>query len=144
MPKGLEEMKETAREINEAVALGKETEAGINEVCLSSRMQACPQASTPPPRQLSCVPPRAPYYPRPPQRTENNRIRGFSSDTICNSSQKTAIGRHNPYILRLGTSPQAREVYRPVAAEASLMYFMLLKLSTVDTMYQYSLDSFTR
>ena len=28
---GLEEMKETAREINEAVALGKETEAGINE-----------------------------------------------------------------------------------------------------------------
>lgn len=29
---GLEEMKETAREINEAVALGKETEAGINEV----------------------------------------------------------------------------------------------------------------
>ena len=39
---------------------------------------------------------------------------------------------------------QAREVYRPVAAEASLMYFMLLKLSTVDTMYQYSLDSFTR
>lgn len=29
---GLEEMKETAREINEAVALGKETEVGINEV----------------------------------------------------------------------------------------------------------------
>lgn len=28
---GLEEMKETAREINEAVVLGKETEAGINE-----------------------------------------------------------------------------------------------------------------
>lgn len=28
---GLEEMKETAREINEAVTLGKETEAGINE-----------------------------------------------------------------------------------------------------------------
>lgn len=39
---------------------------------------------------------------------------------------------------------QAREVYRPVAAEASLMYFMLLKLSSVDFMYQYSLDSFTR
>ncbi|CAM9840717.1 unnamed protein product, partial [Ectocarpus sp. 12 AP-2014] len=38
----------------------------------------------------------------------------------------------------------AREVYRPVAAEASLMYFMLLKLSTVDSMYQYSLDSLTR
>ncbi|CAM9397628.1 unnamed protein product, partial [Discosporangium mesarthrocarpum] len=39
---------------------------------------------------------------------------------------------------------EAREVYRPVAAEASLLYFMLLKLSTVDFMYQYSLDSFTR
>lgn len=36
MPQGLEEMKETAREINEAVALGKETEAGINEVNPSS------------------------------------------------------------------------------------------------------------
>lgn len=35
-------------------------------------------------------------------------------------------------------------MYRPVAAEASMMYFMLLKLSSVDFMYQYSLDSFTR
>ena len=34
---GLEEMKETAREINEAVTLGKETEAGINE----ARSVAC-------------------------------------------------------------------------------------------------------
>ena len=33
---GLEEMKETAREINEAVALGKETEAGINEASQST------------------------------------------------------------------------------------------------------------
>ena len=37
MTQGLEEMKETAREINEAVALGKETEAGINEVRASRR-----------------------------------------------------------------------------------------------------------
>lgn len=51
-----------------------------------------------------------------------------------------------PSLVRLVSSAflQAREVYRPVAAEASLMYFMLLKLSTVDSMYQYSLDSFTR
>ncbi|CAM9358663.1 unnamed protein product [Ascophyllum nodosum] len=65
----LEEMKETARETNEAVVLGEATEKGIN---------------------------------------------------------------------------QARDIYRPAAAEASLLYFMLLKLSAVDPMYQYSLDSFTR
>jgi len=38
---------------------------------------------------------------------------------------------------------EAREVYRPVASEASLLYFMLLKLYRIDHMYQYSLDSFT-
>ena len=38
---------------------------------------------------------------------------------------------------------QAREVYRPVATEASLLYFVLLQLCSVDHMYQYSLDSFT-
>jgi len=38
---------------------------------------------------------------------------------------------------------QAREVYRLVATEASLLYFLLLQLCNVDHMYQYSLDSFT-
>eukprot|EP01038_Epipyxis_sp_PR26KG_P005405 gene5405-7492_t len=38
---------------------------------------------------------------------------------------------------------QAREVYRLVATEASLLYFVLLQLNNVDHMYQYSLDSFT-
>ena len=38
---------------------------------------------------------------------------------------------------------QAREVYRSVALEASLLYFVLLQLCYVDHMYQYSLDSFT-
>lgn len=37
----------------------------------------------------------------------------------------------------------AREVYRTVAVEASLFYFVLLQLCNVDHMYQYSLDSFT-
>ena len=36
----------------------------------------------------------------------------------------------------------AREVYRSVATEASLMYFVLLQLCGIDHMYQYSLDSF--
>jgi len=39
---------------------------------------------------------------------------------------------------------EAREVYRPVANESSLLYFMLLKLCLIDHMYQYSLDSFTQ
>ena len=38
---------------------------------------------------------------------------------------------------------EAREVYRPVSSEASMLYFMLLKLCAMSHMYQYSLDSFT-
>ena len=37
----------------------------------------------------------------------------------------------------------AREIYRPVAAEGALLYFLLIQLYIVDNMYQYSLDSFT-
>ena len=39
---------------------------------------------------------------------------------------------------------EAREVYRPVASEAALLYFLMLQLCNVDHMYQYSLDSFSR
>ena len=38
---------------------------------------------------------------------------------------------------------EAREVYRIVATEAALMYFVMLQLCLVNHMYQYSLDSFT-
>ena len=37
----------------------------------------------------------------------------------------------------------AREVYRRVAAEGALLYFLLIQLCIVDNMYQYSLESFT-
>lgn len=37
----------------------------------------------------------------------------------------------------------AREVYRPVAAEASRLYFLLLRLQRLSPIYQYSLSSFT-
>ncbi|RYH32012.1 hypothetical protein EON65_01475, partial [archaeon] len=37
----------------------------------------------------------------------------------------------------------AREVYRVIAAEASLLYFIMLELNNIDHMYQYSLDSYT-
>jgi dynein heavy chain len=36
-----------------------------------------------------------------------------------------------------------REVYRRVAAEGAMLYFMLITLSVIDHMYQYSLESFT-
>jgi len=36
-----------------------------------------------------------------------------------------------------------REIYRRVAAEGAMLYFMLIKLCIVDHMYQYSLESFT-
>jgi len=36
----------------------------------------------------------------------------------------------------------ARDVYRPVAAEASMLYFMLLQLGTVSHMYQFSMEMF--
>ena len=49
--------------------------------------------------------------------------------------------------LRLGRLSEtgineAREVYRTVATEASILYFTMLQLSNVDHMYQYSLDSY--
>lgn len=36
-----------------------------------------------------------------------------------------------------------REVYRRVAAEGAMLYFLLIQLLVVDHMYQYSLESFT-
>jgi dynein heavy chain len=37
----------------------------------------------------------------------------------------------------------AREIYRPVASEGAMLYFLLTKLCTIEHMYQYSLDAFT-
>jgi dynein heavy chain len=36
-----------------------------------------------------------------------------------------------------------REVYRRVAAEGAMLYFMLITLSVIAHMYQYSLEAFT-
>lgn len=36
-----------------------------------------------------------------------------------------------------------REVYRRVAAEGAMFYFLLIQLCIIDKMYQYSLESFT-
>lgn len=37
---------------------------------------------------------------------------------------------------------EAREVYRPVATEGAMLYFMLTQLCLINHMYQYSLDSY--
>jgi dynein heavy chain len=39
---------------------------------------------------------------------------------------------------------EAREVYRPVSSEASMLYFMLLKLCAMNHMYQYVPPQMTR
>jgi hypothetical protein len=36
----------------------------------------------------------------------------------------------------------AREIYRPVASEGAMLYFLLTMLCAIEHMYQYSLDSF--
>jgi dynein heavy chain len=41
------------------------------------------------------------------------------------------------------TINQNREVYRPVAAEGAMLYFLIIKLHIVDPMYMYSLESFS-
>lgn len=38
---------------------------------------------------------------------------------------------------------ESREVYRRVAAEGAMLYFLIIKLCVVDHMYQYSLESFS-
>jgi dynein heavy chain len=38
---------------------------------------------------------------------------------------------------------ESREVYRRVAAEGAMLYFLIIKLGVVDHMYQYSLESFS-
>ena len=40
------------------------------------------------------------------------------------------------------TIRDAREVYRPVAAEGALLYFQIILLYAINHMYQYSLDAF--
>jgi len=47
-------------------------------------------------------------------------------------AQKTEIDINN-----------SRELYRPVAAEGSMLFFLIIQLCFIEHMYQYSLDSFT-
>ena len=61
-----------------------------------------------------------------------------TKETVIEINQAVERGKQT----ELGINA-AREVYRIVATEASLLYFVMLQLCQVDHMYQYSLDSFT-
>jgi dynein heavy chain len=37
---------------------------------------------------------------------------------------------------------KAREAYRPAAMRASLLFFVMVDLASIDSMYQYSVDSY--
>ena len=37
-----------------------------------------------------------------------------------------------------------REIYRPVAAEGAMLYFLCISLCLIEHMYQYSLESFIK
>lgn len=39
---------------------------------------------------------------------------------------------------------QQREIYRIVAAEGAMLYFLVIQLSVMEHMYQYSLESFNK
>ena len=39
---------------------------------------------------------------------------------------------------------EAREVFRPAASEAAMLYFLVTQLHAIDHMYQYSLDAFSK
>ena len=53
--------------------------------------------------------------------------------------QQVAEAQHQEVAIN-----HARNEYRGVAAEGSWLYFLLIQLSAIDHMYQYSLDAFTQ
>ena len=61
------------------------------------------------------------------------------------STKKTAIEINQKTILAKKTEIEinkSREIYRPVAMEGAMLYFLVISLNIIDHMYQYSLESF--
>jgi dynein heavy chain len=52
--------------------------------------------------------------------------------------EKQVIAKETERVINI-----TREVYRRVAAEGAMLYFLLIQLNIADHMYQYSLESFT-
>lgn len=84
-----------------------------------------------------------------------NKLTDADPDTILEnidliegleSTKKTSKEIEEAQIVAKKTEEEintAREIYRRVAAEGALLYFLLIQLCIVNFMYQYSLESFT-
>lgn len=61
------------------------------------------------------------------------------------NTKKTAIEINQKTQLAKITEAEinkSREIYRPVASEGAMLYFLIISLNIIDHMYQYSLESF--
>ena len=61
------------------------------------------------------------------------------------NTKKTAIEINQKTQLAKVTEAEinkSREIYRPVASEGAMLYFLIISLNIIDHMYQYSLESF--
>jgi dynein heavy chain len=61
----------------------------------------------------------------------------LTKETSATIAEKQAIAVETEININ-----KSREVYRRVAAEGAMLYFLLIQLCVVDAMYQYSLDAF--
>jgi dynein heavy chain, axonemal len=62
----------------------------------------------------------------------------ITKKTSTEISEQQAIAKETEIKINI-----LREVYRRVAAEGAMLYFLLIQLCIIDKMYQYSLESFT-
>ena len=66
-------------------------------------------------------------------------IEGLEATKLASTEIGIAVAKGNETEIVINS---LREKYRPVAAEASMLYFMLQELCNIDFFYQYSLDAF--
>merc|ERR1711871_537589 len=66
-------------------------------------------------------------------------IEGLESTKAAAKEIAAAVQEGKKTEIEINT---AREVYRPVASEGAMLYFLLTALCNIDHMYQYSLDSY--
>lgn len=66
-------------------------------------------------------------------------IEGLESTKAAAKEIAAAVEEGKKTEIEINT---AREVYRPVASEGAMLYFLLTALCNIDHMYQYSLDSY--
>jgi len=73
-------------------------------------------------------------------------LQNFALIEQLETTKKTAMEIKEQQLIAKDTEIKInllREVYRRVAAEGAMFYFLLIQLCIIDPMYQYSLESFT-